>query len=177
MNLVTLTIIATQKNKILWQEKNRKNILHPQGKQLLLSATFLRENSAIPLPNSWFIGLDNRLTIGKADTLAEVAKYEPKSQDYARIMIGEDGNFTSFWQESKEEEPPEFTINATADFSPNEDWGIVRNFFLASVNEGTKGILVSSIPLKKPRDMDSETFFTVEFLLNLQDSIRKIDKK
>ena len=175
MHLMTLSVRAIKKGKIIWEELHRKNVLHPQGKELLLSAAFFRENGPLgPLPTQWFIGLDTRSTIGRGDTLKEVVEYEPKSKDYARISIMENEGFSWLWQESEESgNPPEFTINASAEFTPNEDWGMVNNFFLTSVQEGDKGILVCSNKLKKPRSMDEEVSFTIDCLLNLREDTIK----
>lgn len=163
-----------QNGQLIYRENKRPNLLHYEGEQYILSAAF---NTALEfaVPPVLYIGIDSRNKLTPKDTLATVTKSEMKGASYSRIPIATGGGFIPSWEkalvvEGKTDDPV-FVLNATATFTAKgEDMGQVKNYFLATVAEGSNGLLLVSSSLRKPFDLDKGYKLTVGMSVSLREA-------
>lgn len=147
-------VIYNEKREIIYKEENIYNILHQEGELLILNTLFL----ANPAPATYYVGLDNRATLGFTNTLTNLTN-EPSGSGYARQPIL----------------PAQFNLNLTSganyqvtgpilNFSATVgSWGPVQNLFLTTVNSGTGGVLISSARLSESITLSPPNVASLKF--------------
>lgn len=135
-----------------WAHRNRdgnivdwglnENITHDLGEQFICQALF-SEQAQVPL--NYYMGLDNRASLAKADT--EAGLTEPNgSYGYARIALASDANDWTIGSDAN----GYYADSAQKQFQASGgDWTIMRNLFLATALTG--GILLGSVALSPAR--------------------------
>ena len=143
----------------LWRSENLRNVFHIQGEEFFLKALFTQ---AI-IPGSYYVGLDNRLTINKADIPSGLVG-EPGGNGYSRQAVSTAGGFGATYDSGKwNVKSITLLFNATG-----AGWGPVRNAFLTTAT-GNSGKLISSVALLSPRTMTAGQTLTFRFALSLGD--------
>jgi len=136
MTINNFTILDKHKN-IIFEQKNIKNIVHQQGEQYMLNALFKQGDIA----TSYWVGLDNRVTLGSSDTTTSITG-EPLSQ-------------TSYKRQEIASWSTPFLSNGAYAVKSNAivfdaslvGWGPVNNIFLTTAK--SSGILISSARLSQ----------------------------
>ncbi len=77
--LEIIEISHIRDNKVLWSNKNLKNMLHNEGEEFILKILF----ADLVKPEYYWFGLDNRTTLDVTDTLLSITD-EPSSHGYER---------------------------------------------------------------------------------------------
>ena len=147
-------LVYNQNNEIVYKEENIHNILHQEGELLILNTMFL---SSTP-PSSFYIGLDNRSTLGFANTLADLTG-EPSSNGYARQQILP-AQFTVSLTSGSNYQVTGPIVNFAATLG---SWGPVQNLFLTTVGTGTGGILISSARLSQSVTLSPPNIVSMKF--------------
>lgn len=139
--------------KVIWEMESDFNILHDEGEQAILSAYFATAMSGYGAPPAnLYLGLDARVTLAEADTLASLSG-EPTAGGYARKAIATGGTGVS-GQDFYINQPGAYyradskTVTWTAS---GADYPAVTKIFLCTVSSGTAGKLVSSLALSGSR--------------------------
>jgi hypothetical protein len=130
------------KNNVLWNAKNIYNLLHSEGEQFLLQAAFIGGRNSEIIPDFYYLGLDNRLTVTVSDTMADLIS-EPLGGGYERAEIASSGDFSiNFDNNHYIATSPIVAFRATTGF-----WGPVSNLFLtAEVGSEFKLISTAVLP-------------------------------
>jgi hypothetical protein len=149
-----------KEGNILWQENNLNNIFHANGQLYLLNVAF-NTASGVLVPTSYYLGLDNRVTLALSDTLANLSQ-EPTQFAYARQALSSLNGF----EVSQDTGNYKVTSNVVVFQATGGTWGPVRNIFLTNVASGT-GYLISSVPLTTPRTVSDGTIITMKISLSL----------
>ena len=147
-------LIHNQKNEIVYKEENIYNILHQEGELLILNTMFLQST---PL-SSFYIGLDNRTTLGFENTLSDI-NGEPSSNGYARQKILS-SEFTISLTSGSNYQVTGPIVNFVATLG---SWGPVQNLFLTTVSNGTGGILISSARLSESVTLNPPDIVSMKF--------------
>lgn len=145
---------------------NLLNLLHDEGERYLLSAGFATNLPGYgAAPGKLYIGLDNRETVERAHTLAQVVKAEPAG--YRRVSLSTAKDFFPL-------DDPIFALALEVQFIAEADLGTIRNAFLCTAPSGSAGRLLVSVPLKKARPMFESDSLTFECQLSLLQAPREI---
>jgi hypothetical protein len=146
---------------ILYQNKNMGNLLHLAGEEFILKALF----GGVALPSEYYLGLDARTVLNRADQISDIASIEPASSGYTRQNVGT-ASFT-------------FVTNTTGDYQANSpvvlfraiggSWGPVRNVFLATQG-AYSGYLISSVPLGSNLTVQDGEIISIRIGLGLRNS-------
>lgn len=143
--------------KIIYEEKNKPNILHVQGEQIILGNLF----AGTAIPSTYYLGLDARSSLAPADTLSNLIN-EPSSGGYNRQGIAS----TSFTIETSG-----ITVKAKTNiitFScTSGSWPQAKNIFLCDVGSGSSGNLYSSVVLSSPFTLNAGESITLKFSMAL----------
>ena len=140
--------------KIIYQEKNIYNILHQQGELLILNSVFTGNTA----PSSFYIGLDNRTTLGFTDTLSNLTG-EPLGNGYARQQILPiQLNISLTSGNNYQVSGPVVNFSATTGIL-----GPVQNLFLTTVSTGNGGILISSARLSESLTLSPPNVASLKF--------------
>lgn len=152
-------IIHTDKyGKVLWQEKNLTNILHNTGEYLLLSTTF----AGLTLPETFYFGLDSRTTLTVTGgtggesliypvveeniTIANSPTGEPSiGSGYYRVSVANDVFVVVLEDNHYRANGPIVTFLGSGD-----GWGPVTNLFMSYVNDSSQDIILATVPLSQP---------------------------
>lgn len=147
-------LIHNQNYEIIYKEENIHNILHQEGELLILNTMFLNSTP----PSSFYIGLDNRSTLGFANNLTDLSG-EPYSNGYARQQILP-AQFTISLTSGSNYQVTGPIVNFVATLG---NWGPVQNLFLTTVSTGTGGILISSARLSQPVSLSPPNIVSMKF--------------
>lgn len=167
--------LFSKDKKILWQEKNLKNIFHNEGQKLMLKCCFANsidnDVERILPPKNYNFGLDNRAVLGAEDTVESIDGEPAKSTGYRRFAVKPD-TFTleqvsGIWTAKS----PAASFKATSQFGP------IKNFFLTATTQEVDELgdivsinyLISSVAFSESVTVDAGSFFTVKMILSLQD--------
>lgn len=142
-----------------WEEQQIHNLLHDQGEEDILKAFF---SQAYTPTASFFIGLEDRITIAEADLLTTLTG-EPIVGGYARQTVNTDATDWAVTQDAGDFQAKSIIVT----FTPaGANYPTVRNMFLCDVLSGTTGELFASVALSQSRivlDGDSlDTDITVK---------------
>lgn len=129
---------------IKWEELLVRNLLHDEGERDILQAAF---SEAYSVPVSYFIGLDDRVTIAEGNALTNLAG-EPAVGGYARQGVTSDATDWTITQDGGDYQAKSKTVT----FTPSgADYPTVRNMFLCDIVSGTAGDLFASVALSQSR--------------------------
>lgn len=162
-----LTIIDIQhwdaQGRLLWEQKNIKNMLHQDGEEFLLRAAFTGGQVSTIIPEEYFLGLDNRSVIDVEDTMDDLIG-EPSSGGYERQAIASSGDFAiNFEDEHFVATSPIVAFRATVG-----DWGPVTNLFLTTADDNT-GYLISTAVLDSAVDLTAGESVTMRIGMRLRE--------
>lgn len=153
----------TPQRTVRWVETDLLNLLHEEGERYLLSAGFATNLPGYgPAPSSLYLGIDNRVTVERKQTLAQVVEAEPPG--YKRIPLRTAQDFFPL-------DDPTFALALEVQFVAEADMGMVRNAFLCTAPSGSTGRLLVSVPLRRARPMFEQDTLTFECQLSLQQNL------
>ncbi len=142
---------------VLWQASNLHNTFHNTGEEFFLKTLFTQQ---VALPTTYFVGLDNRLTINQADIMSGLLG-EPSGNGYSRIGVGTSAGFGAEFVSGK------WVVKSTTVlFRANGTWATVRNAFLTT-GTSNSGYLIASVPLLSPRTLTAGQAISFRFVLGL----------
>lgn len=127
--------------KVLYYENEIHNTLHATGEQFILGVLF----QGLELPESYYLGLDNRATIDVDDTMTTISTSgEPTANSYER-QFADAANFSLITNDSgnAQANSPIVTFQALGG-----SWGPVRNLFLTN-ESANDGYLIASVALSE----------------------------
>ncbi len=126
------------KGNVLWEDKNIRNFLHQDGEEYMLRAAFTGGRVSTIIPDSYYMGLDNRSAIEADDQMSDLIG-EPTSNGYERQSITSSGDFSiNFESDHFIATSPIVAFRATVGA-----WGPVSNLFLSD-QEDNSGFLIST---------------------------------
>lgn len=150
--------------KVLWEADNLINMLHAEGEAFILKTMFTGEET---VPVNYYLGLDNRSSLSRSDTLSTVIITEPSTTNgYLRSALPSSGSFTVALDSSGnvyEASGPIAAFSATGG-----NWGPVTNLFLTTT-AGTSGSLISSVPLSSSINVTDGQTINLRISLTLRD--------
>lgn len=151
--------------ELLWEGKQILNTLHQDGEEFLLRAAFLGGQTSTIIPQEYYLGLDNRLTIDPADTMDSLIG-EPSSGGYERQPVASSGDFAiNFEDDHFVATSPIVAFRATTG-----DWGPVSNLFLTDKSDNT-GYLISTAPLSIALSLTAGNTVTMRIGMQLKDCV------
>lgn len=139
--------------EVIWENKNLNNILHSDGEEFILRAAFTGGSVSSVIPDSYYLGLDNRSVYDVDDTITSLIG-EPTGNGYARQTLSSSGDLTV----SQESGHFRATSKIVAFRAEGGSWGPVSNLFLTDL-ESDEGYLISTVSLSG--DPDEPIFITV----------------
>lgn len=155
-----------QYGKLLWQQKNVKNMLHAEGEEFILRAVFTGGyvNNTI-IPEYYYLGMDNRTTPISADVMVSLLNEPTSTYGYQRQTLSPDGVFEMSQSDSGHwiASSPIMAFRAQ-----NGSWGPVRNVFLTDKDDNT-GSLIASAQFDSPIIVNDGESITMRIALMLQD--------
>lgn len=157
--LVTIEeLVVKNGDKIIYEAKDLKNILHSGGQELFLGCMF--KNFSIP--TTYYVGLDSRSTILANQDMNDLAG-EPSVGGYARQPLVKDTDF-SFATTAN----PVKIRSSTVAFSYGGFDYSASDMFLCTVATGTTGILISTVSFGTVINISaSNTSVSMKFAMTL----------
>lgn len=150
-------------NKLLWEAHNIKNLLHYEGEQYLLQAAFVGGKSSTIIPDFYYLGLDNRLSIVVDDTMDDLIG-EPNGNGYQRASVASSGDFAiNFNNNHYVATSPIVAFIATLG-----SWGPVSNLFITAEVDGDYK-LISTVRLPSAIIMNSGDRVTMRIGMQIRD--------
>jgi hypothetical protein len=151
--------------KVLFENKNIKNLLHLEGEEFIMNALFAAGSSTTIIPDLYYIGLDNRETVSVEDTLENLF-VEPTSGGYERQPIASSGDFqisleNGHWYATT----PLLAFTATVG---GGGWGPIQNLFLTTA-AADEGFLISSAKIGNVITISPGDMTTFQLSLSLWD--------
>lgn len=160
-NLMTVDkfSIIDKSEKIIYEQKNIKNILHSEGEEFIIKSIF---SSSVAIPSSYYVGLDFRNNLTKADSMQSIY-LEPNTGNYRRQEIASNSwvvsNSTGTWIAKS----PSIVFSAIGN-----GWGPVKNIFLTTVEEGKSGkYIISSSALQQNVSLNAGQKIVLEISLSI----------
>lgn len=141
---------------VLWQGSDLHNTFHYAGEEFFLKSLFTQ----LTIPSTYYIGLDNRLTINQSDNSSSISG-EPVGNGYARAAINTSSGFGASFSSPKWQ-----VQTVTIFFNSTGSWTTVRNAFLITT-AGSGGYLIASVPLQSIRTLTSGQSLSFRFVLQL----------
>lgn len=141
--------LKNKEGRVKWEEKIDHNLIVDQGINHLLNVVFHGETPVSP----WYLGLKGVGTVAATDTLASHAGWV------------ENTAYTGNRKEFVEAESTEESITNSANkavFVFTSDDQVIDGGFLASVDNGTAGILFSAVQFTKGPKSDIDIGDTLE---------------
>lgn len=151
-------------HKILWEQKNILNMLHNDGEEFVLRSIFLggKTNNAY-IPNYYYFGLDNRVSLAASDIMTSLVS-EPTTSGYTRVAVASTSNFTLGTNETNTQiSSPIVTFRAVGG-----SWGPVKNLFLTDASDNT-GYLISSVALASSVTLNDGESINLRMSITLKD--------
>jgi hypothetical protein len=125
---------------VLWSAKNIKNLLHWEGEQFLLQAAFTGGRDSTIIPDVYYLGLDNRLSVDEEDTIDDLIS-EPSGGGYERAEISSFGDFSiNFEQNHYVATSPIVAFRSTV-----SSWGPCSNLFLTAEVASTYRLISTAV--------------------------------
>lgn len=148
---------------ILWEQRNILNTFHYEGEEFLLRAAFTGGQDSTIIPETYYLGLDNRTTVDAEDTLDDLIG-EPSGGGYERQGIASSGDFGLNFENGHWIA----TSPIVAFFATTGSWGPVRNIFLTSTVNNS-GSLISTSVLPSAVTLESGQSVTMRIGLTLKE--------
>jgi hypothetical protein len=126
---------------VLWEDNNIYNLMHQDGEEYILRAVFTGGRVSTIIPDSYYLGLDNRSLVEVDNTIDDLIG-EPGSNGYERQEVNSSGDFAiNFEADHFIATSPIVAFRATVG-----SWGPVSNLFLSDKSDNS-GFLVSTATL------------------------------
>lgn len=149
--------------KVLWENKNIHNIMHQDGEEYLLRAAFTGGRVSTIIPDSYYLGLDNR-SAPAVDNLIDDLVGEPTSNGYERQTVNSSGDFAiNFEAKHFIATSPIVAFRATSG-----SWGPVGNLFLTDKADNT-GFLITTADLGTSITVNTGESVTMRIGMTLRD--------
>lgn len=148
---------------LLWEDRNVRNLIHLEGEEFILRAAFSGGQVSTVIPENYYLGLDNRVTVAVEDTMDDLIG-EPTGGGYARQAISSSGDFSI----NLESEHYLATSPIVAFVSTSSLWGPVSNLILTDKSDNT-GSLISTAILDTPLSVEVGQQVTMRIGLLLKD--------
>lgn len=148
--------------KLLWEEKNLRNLLHGEGEAFILEILFVGGS----IPTNYHLGLDNRTEITRDDTLVVTQATEPTFSGfgYDRNIVPSSNSFTL----AESGGVFQATSPIIAFSASGGDWGPVSNLFLTD-RADNNGALISSVKLSNTVTVVDGQTINVRIAMTLRD--------
>lgn len=148
---------------VLSEQRHILNLLHLDGEEFLLRAAFTGGRVSDVIPDNYYLGLDNRITVAVGDTIDDITG-EPISGGYERQEISSSGDFAINFEDSHFiATSPIVAFRATTG-----SWGPVSNLFLTTAEDDT-GVLISTVVLAASVSLTAGQSVTMRVGLTLKD--------
>lgn len=148
---------------LLYEQRNILNLLHLDGEEFLLMAAFTGGQNSTVIPEKYYLGLDNRLTVTEDDTINDLIG-EPAGDGYERAEVSSDGDFAiNFEEDHYIATSPIVAFRATTG-----SWGPISNLFLTTASDDS-GTLISTAVLQSAIELSSGQTITMRIGLQLKD--------
>jgi hypothetical protein len=158
-----LEIKHWRNDKIIWERRNIKNLLHEKGEEFILSAAFSGGKISTVIPDNYYFGLDNRSLV-KADQEMDNLIGEPTGNGYTRQTISSSNEFIiGFENDHYQAVSPVLVFRASG-----ASWGPVTNLFLTD-QAGNAGSLISTAALGESVIVNDGDSITVRLTMLLKD--------
>lgn len=149
--------------KLKWVEEGIGNILHDAGEEYILKAAF---SEGIAVPVSFYIGLDNRVSLAEGDVLPPAN--EPSGNGYARQAVNSDATDWTATLDAGNWQVKSKTVTFTASGGPIPATGSVANMFLSTTSDNT-GKLVASVALSQARTIAAGDSLQTDITIKLSE--------
>ena len=149
--------------EIVYQEKDLYNVLHTDGEEFLLSALFTGGQDNSFIPDSYYLGLDNRTTVSASDEIGDLSG-EPSTNGYTRQALSSTTGFTVALSNGVNRA----TSNIVSFNATGGSWGPVRSLFLSDKVNNT-GTLISSVLLSSATTVQNGDSVNLRMALSLRD--------
>ena len=148
---------------LLNRQENLRNTLHQEGEEFLLRAAFTGGQISTIIPENYYLGLDNRLTINDTDTMDDLIG-EPGSGGYERQTVQSSGDFSINYENSHYR-----AISPIVAFrSLTADWGPVSNLFMTNKSDES-GSLITTVALESAISLSIGQSVNMRISLSLRD--------
>ena len=155
-----LEVQHIRNNKVIWEDFDLYNMLHAEGQEMILNAVF----AGGLIPDSYYMGLDNRSTLAVGDNLAALTA-EPSTYGYIRFTASSSEDFTIAAESSGNFKSQSVLLTFLAS---GGSWGPIRNLFMSSSSDGT-GKLISSVALSEALTLADGDIINLRINLSLTD--------
>ena len=153
------------KGNLLWEDHNIHNLLHLDGEEFLLRATFQGGQDNTVIPEYYYLGMDNRLVVDSEDTMEDIIG-EPAGSGYERQPVHSQTDFAiNFEQNHFVATSPIVAFQATTG-----TWGPVSNLFISDTND-TSGYLIATAVLTTAIEVNSGDSVTARIGMQLRDCL------
>lgn len=150
--------------KVIWEEKNIRNLFHIEGESYLLRAAFAGGRDSSVIPDNYYLGLDNRVTVTAGDTIDSLIG-EPGANGYDRQSVSSSGDFTVVLNEDGHYRAVSVIVAFQA---TSGSWGPVQNIFLTDKIDNS-GSLISSVRFSIPITVNGGDSVTMRMSMSLRD--------
>lgn len=125
---------------LLWEDRNIRNLLHLEGEEFILRATFSGGKVSDVIPENYYLGLDNRLAVNASDTMDDLIG-EPSGGGYDRQAISSLNDFSvNLDSEHYIATSPIVAFNGTSG-----SWGPVSNLFLTDKSDNSGSLISTAV--------------------------------
>jgi len=125
---------------LLWEDKNIRNLLHLEGEAFILRAAFAGGKNSVVIPENYYLGLDNRLSVDADNTMDDLIG-EPTGGGYTRQAISSLNDFSiNLDSEHYIATSPIVAFNAMS-----SAWGPVSNLFLTDAQDNSGSLISTAI--------------------------------
>jgi hypothetical protein len=149
--------------KVIWEAENVLNLMHQDGEEYLLRAAFTGGRVSTVIPDSYYLGLDNR-SVPAVDNTVDDLLGEPTSNGYERQAVNSSGDFAiNFESNHFLATSPIVAFRATVG-----NWGPVGNLFLTDKSDNS-GFLISTASLGTIITVNAGESVTMRIGMTLRD--------
>lgn len=125
---------------VLWEDHNIHNLLHLDGEEYLLRATFQGGQNNIIIPEYYYLGMDNRIIIERTDNMDDLIG-ESTVGGYQRQTVHSQNDFSINF----EEDHFVATSPIVAFQSTTVSWGPVSNLFITDTGDNTGYLIATAV--------------------------------
>lgn len=150
----------SSEGKVLFAEKNIRNMLHDAGEEFILKVLF----GGVAVPSNYYVGLDARTSLSASSLISELYGPEPASNAYERQRI-QNSNFavTAGSSGGRKATSPALLFKAIGG-----SWGPVKNIFLCTgLGYSTNVTLISSASLSRTITVSDGEIITMKMAMTL----------
>lgn len=149
--------ITNDKNEIIFELFDKKNVLHVQGQTLFLGCMF--KDTAIP--SVYYVGLDSRTTLTAPQTLADLTG-EPTTPGYSRQPLTRNTDFELIADTNSAR-----VRSATVSFTASLSNYTATDMFLTTAGTGASGLLISSVSFGTTVTVTPTNVVSMKFAMTL----------